>query len=77
MVSIPQPGGTVARFPKEDLASASVVALDRELGRTAEDHPLCQATRRSPAPKWSKSVFAGPASMPDPPEDLSEQEGVG
>jgi hypothetical protein len=72
MVLIPQPGGSVVRFPKVDLAAAYIVALDRELGRSTEDHSLCQAARRSPDPEWSESVFAGPEVVPDPPPDLSE-----
>ena len=72
MVLIPQPGGGVARFPEVDLTVAFVVALDRELGRSTEDHPLCQAARRSPDPAWSGSFYAGPAVVPHPPEDLSE-----
>ena len=72
MVRISQPGGGVASFPKVDLADAYVVALDRELGRTTEDHPLCRAARHSPDSEWSESVFAGPEVVPDPPPDLSE-----
>ena len=72
MVLIPQLGRDVARFPKADLADAFIVALDRELGRTTEDHPLCKAARHSPDPEWSESVFAGPEVVPDPPPDLSE-----
>jgi hypothetical protein len=72
-ISIPQPGGTAARFSRENLGVAYVVALDRELGRSSKDHPLCQAARRSPDPKWSEGVYAGPEVVPDPPADLSEQ----
>ena len=72
MVLIPQPGGGVARFPKVDVADAYVVALDRSIGRSSEDHPLCQAARHSPDPEWSGSIFAGPEVVPAPPEDLSE-----
>ena len=72
VVSIPQPDGTVARFREKDLAAAYVVAVDRELGRSSRDHPLCQAARRSPDPKWRTSVYAGPEVVPDPPPDLSE-----
>ena len=72
MALIPQPDGSVSRFRERDLADAYLVALDRELGRSSEDHPLCQAARRSPDPKWSESFFAGPEVVPDPPPDLSE-----
>ncbi len=72
MVLIPQPVGNVARFHKEDLGDAYVVALHRSLGRTTEDHPLCIAARHAPDPEWSGSVYAGPEVVPDPPEDLSE-----
>jgi hypothetical protein len=72
MVLIPQPSGGVARFPKADLADAYVVALDRTLGRSDTDHPLCQAARRSSDSEWSESVYAGPEVVPDPPPDLSE-----
>jgi hypothetical protein len=71
-VAIPQEDGTIARFSEQDLAPAFLVALDRELGRTTEDHPLCIAARRSPDPKWSESFYAGPEEVPDPPPDLSE-----
>jgi hypothetical protein len=72
IISIPQPDGTVARFAKEDLGDAYVTALDRGGGRDVEDHPLCQAARRSPDPKWNQSVYAGPEVVPDPVPDLSE-----
>ena len=72
MVLIPQPGGGAARIRERVLADAYLVALDRELGRSSEDHPLCQAARRSPDPKWSESLFAGLEVVPDPPPDLSE-----
>ena len=72
MVLIPQPDGDVSRFRERDLADAYLVALDRELGRSSEDHPLCQAARRSLGPEWSESVYAGPEVVPDPPPDLSE-----
>ena len=72
MILIPQPDSGVARFRERDLADAYLVALDRELGRSSEDHPLCQAARRSPDPKWSESLYAGPDVVPDLLEDLSE-----
>ncbi len=72
MVVIPRPSRGVARFLKVDLADANIVALDRTLGRSDRDYPLCQAARRSPDPKWSESVFAGPETVPERIEDLSE-----
>lgn len=72
MVRIPQPDGTIAQFREKDLATAFLVAHDRELGRSTEDHPLCRAARRSPDPKWSESFVAGPEVVRDPPPDLSE-----
>ncbi len=72
MVNIPQPDGTDVRFRQKDLADTYVVAMDRELGRSDRDHPLCQAARRSPDPKWSEGVFASPEEVPKPPPDLSE-----
>ncbi len=71
-VRIPQPDGSVARFRQADLADAYVTALDRTLGSSDRDHPLCQAARRSPDPKWSESVYAGPEEVPEPTPNLSE-----
>jgi hypothetical protein len=72
-VSIPQADGTHARFTERELADAYLVALGRELGSSHEDHPLCQAARNSPDPKWRESVYAGPEKAPaEVPPDLSE-----
>ncbi len=72
MVVIPQTDGTIARFSRRDLATAYLAALDRELGRNTEDHPLCQAARRSSDRVWRESAFAAGEEVSDPPEDLTE-----
>jgi len=74
MVEIEQPDGTYARFPQSELGPAYLAALDRERGLDV-DHELCRAARRSPDPKWSEGVWAGPSDDEIPehgPEDLSE-----
>jgi hypothetical protein len=71
MVEIPQPDGTIKRFPQSQLAEAYLVALDRACGATEDDHPLCRAARNSSDPEWRNSVYW--ADLSDrPAEDLSE-----
>lgn len=65
MIEIPQPDGTLKRFPQSDAAEAYLALMD---GR---DHPLAQAARVSPDPGWSKAAFAEKPLNQDV-EDLSE-----
>lgn len=64
MFIIPQHDGTVARFP----ASAGVEALLSLID--GRDHPLAEAARNSPDPKWTNSFYC--AFPLDEVEDLSE-----
>ncbi len=76
MVEIPQPDGTVRRFPEGDLAPAFLDAYDRAVGLSDPDeplHPLCAAARNSSDPAWRGSFYAaGDEGQTEPIEDLSE-----
>ena len=66
MITIPQRGGGVARFPQSALPEAFVSMCD------GQDHPLLVASRNSSDAWWSEGVYStDPASMRDVP-DLSE-----
>ena len=58
-----QPDGTVSRFPASDGIDALLALMD---GR---DHPLAEAVRNSPDPKWQASFYnmfpVDPAEIPD------------
>ena len=71
-VSIPQEDGTVVRFYKSDLREAYLSAHYRVLGLDVPDHPLSQACRRSPDPKWRESVYAEGETVSEGVPDLSE-----
>ncbi len=71
-VKIPQPGGTVARFPAGELETAFLINLERLRGRDVPLHPLALAAAASPDPAWSKSAYSADATIVTPPEDLSE-----
>jgi len=66
MVSIPQLDGSVARFPRADLAEAYIVALQRTKGEPV-DHALCRAARNSSADHWRLGIYAE-----EPIEDLED-----
>jgi hypothetical protein len=58
MIEIPQPDGTVARFPQTALPEAFMSMYE---GR---DHPLLAAVRNSSELAWSEGVYStDPASM--------------
>ena len=72
VVTIPQPDGTVRRFPESALKDAYLNAYRRGCGEELPEHPLSAAARNSPDPQWRDSVVAGPEEVPDAVEDLSE-----
>jgi hypothetical protein len=65
MIIIPQRDGTVKRFPQAAGLEALVSLID---GR---DHPLAEAVRSSPDPKWATSFYSAFPIEQDA-EDLSE-----
>jgi hypothetical protein len=65
-IEIPQRDGTIKRFPQAAGMEALLALID---GR---DHPLAQAARESPDPKWSRSFYSA-FPMDQDAEDLSEQ----
>jgi hypothetical protein len=65
-IEVEQPDGTVARFPQSAGIEALLALMD---GR---DHPLAQAVRVSPDPKWATSFYNAFPIDPDEVEDLSE-----
>ncbi len=80
MIAIPQPDGTVARFPQSAGMDAFINLMDRMgAGEDAPpEHPLIAAARNSRDPKWSESFYAAggaagaDSGWTDPIEDLSE-----
>jgi hypothetical protein len=70
-VEIPQPDGSVARFPRSDLQVAFLRECDRLKGADLDPHPLTLAASRSTDPTWSRSGFAE-WHVDGPVEDLSE-----
>jgi hypothetical protein len=64
-IEIPQRDGTVKRFAQSEGMDALVSLID------GEDHPLAEAARNSPEPKWANSFYS--AFPIDDAEDLSEQ----
>jgi hypothetical protein len=75
MVAIPQPDGSVARFPEAKLAPAFLDAFDRTVGRSDPSeplHPLCVAAGNSSDPTWRESFYASGEGQTGEVEDLSE-----
>ena len=76
MVSIPQPDGPPAKFPRHALGEAFSNAMER-LG-AGEDatprHPLLKAAANSTDPRWAESFFGDIhcPGTPTPVGDLSE-----
>jgi hypothetical protein len=69
-VKIPQPDGTVARFPAGELETAFLINLERLRGRDVPLHPLALAAAASPDPAWNQSAFSTIGT--EAAEDLSE-----
>ncbi len=70
-VVIPQPDGTVARFPKSALADAFVSNLRRACGEDVPEHPLTTAAKLTGEPELYLGTLVGPDEVAEPPEDLS------
>ncbi len=72
-VEIPQPDGTVKRFPQNAMQEAFINECKRLRGEDIPVHPLTADARNSPDPEWNRSGFAEMhVKGDDPPEDLSE-----
>jgi hypothetical protein len=72
-VKIPQPGGTVARFPATALQEAFLINMQRLRGEAVPAHPLAVAAAQSPDLEWSRSMYSATwVEIVTPPEDLSE-----
>jgi hypothetical protein len=72
-VKIPQPGGTVARFPATALQDAFLANMQRLRGEAVPPHPLAVAAAQSPDLGWSRSMYSADwVTIVTPPEDLSE-----
>jgi hypothetical protein len=72
-VKIPQPGGTVKRFPEADLQASFLVNMARLRGENVRPHPLGVAAASSPDREWSRSMYSATwVEIVTPPEDLSE-----
>ncbi len=72
-VFIPQPDGTVKRFPEADLQASFLVNMARLRGENVPPHPLGLAAAASPDPEWSRSMYSAKwGAIVTTPEDLSE-----
>ncbi len=72
-VFIPQPDGTVKRFPQSALQDSFVANMKRLRGENVPPHPLGVAAAASPDPEWSRSMYSADwVTIVTPPEDLSE-----
>jgi hypothetical protein len=71
-ILIPQPDGTVRRFPKSALGDAYVSNLRRACGEDIPEHPLTTAAKLSGNPERYIGTLLGDAEPGGEPEDLSE-----
>ncbi len=71
-VKIPQPGGTVARFPAGELETAFLTNVARLRGENIPAHPLAVAAAASPDAEWNQSALSANVTVVTAPEDLSE-----
>ena len=72
-VSIPQPDGTVKRFPASAVQDAFLINMRRLRGENVPPHPLGVAAAGSPDPEWSRSMYSADwVTIVTPPENLSE-----
>ena len=67
-MNIPQPGGSVARYPQRELEDAFLAGL------RGEAHPVKDAARSSSEALWRKSFFTAVMPSVEEIEDLSEQD---
>ena len=73
MVFVPQPDGTVKRFPQSALQESFVTNMKRLRGEVMPHHPLGVAAAESPDPEWSRSLYSAAwTEIVAPVEDLSE-----
>ncbi len=73
MVMVPQPDGTVKRFPQSALREAFMTNMERLRGEDVPHHPLSVAAAESPDPEWSRSFYSAAwTAIVAPVEDLSE-----
>ncbi len=73
-VGIPQPDGSVKRFPQSAMREAFLNECKRLRGEDLPLHPFTIAASNSPAPEWNRSGFAEMSIVGDDPiEDLSEK----
>ena len=72
-VFVPQPDGTVKRFPQSALQESFVTNMERLRGEDVPHHPLGVAAAESPDPEWSRSFYSAAwTAIVAPVEDLSE-----
>ena len=71
-IAIPQPDGSIRRFPKSAVADAYIANLDRAVGRDVPEHPLSIAARNSGNPELYLGTLVGSEEVGEPPEDLSD-----
>ena len=71
-VVIPQPDGSIRRFPKSAVADAYIANLDRAVGRDVPEHPLSIAARNSGNPELYLGTLVESEDVGEPPEDLSD-----
>jgi hypothetical protein len=71
-VSIPQPDGTVKRFPASAVQDAFLINMRRLRGENVAVHPLAVAAAASPDPEWRQSAYSATVTIVTEPEDLSE-----
>ncbi len=72
LIEIPQPDGTVKRFPSSDLEAAFLNECRRLKGEEFAPHPLTLAAASSSDPEWRDSGFAELHVAGEEVEDLSE-----
>jgi hypothetical protein len=74
MTEIPQPDGSVARFPlsaAEEAFLHNIARMKMVPGEAGEPHPLCAAASNSSDPRWRESAMSV-IEPGGPVEDLSE-----
>ncbi len=71
-IVVPQPDGTVRRFPKSAVADAYVSNLRRACGEDIPEHPYTTAAKLSGRPQDYLGTLVGPDEVAEPPEDLSD-----
>jgi hypothetical protein len=72
-VFIPQPDGTVTRFPASAVQDAFLINMRRLRGENVPPHPLGVAAAASPDREWARSMYSAAwVGIVSPPADLSE-----